>query len=88
MKIIAGFLLCMAISLLAYSLPAFSAPSDTAAIAAADAAEDLGKVRKPLVLAPDRRNPEVEALLAEVRRLRVQAEMCQARADRKADKDM
>lgn len=57
---------------------AWAAPSDTSSIAAAEAAEDRGNAHKPPVFTPDRRNPELESLRAEVNKLRAEAEMCRA----------
>lgn len=76
-------MLAIAAMLILLPLAAMSAPPDDAAIAAAERAEDSGKLRKPPVFTPDRRNAEIDTLKAEVQRLRAQAEMCRDDADRK-----
>lgn len=76
-------MLAIAAMLILLPLAAMSAPPDDAEIAAAERAEDRGKLRKPPVFTPDRRNAEIDALKAEVSRLRAQAEMCRADVDRK-----
>jgi len=75
-----GVLLAIAAMLVLLPLAAIAASSDGAAIAAAEKAEDKGKPRKPPVFSPDRRNPEVEALKAEVQKLRAQVEKCSSGA--------
>jgi hypothetical protein len=65
-----------AMLLILLPLVAMAATLDEAAIAAAEKADDKGKPRKPPVFSPDRSNREVEALKAEVQKLRAEADMC------------
>lgn len=83
--ILGGVLLSMVfMATHAFAASAQLAAHEPAAIAAAELAEDKGHLRKPLVFTPDRRNPEIETLKAEVQRLRAQADMCAADAQRVA----